>query len=74
MSFYQLQHADTFETLIKGTIMSAIYILISISFIVAIGFLAAFIWSIKNGQYEDDYSPSVRMLKDDKKPNDRPKL
>jgi cbb3-type cytochrome oxidase maturation protein len=54
--------------------MSAIYILISISFIVAIGFLAAFIWSIKNGQYEDDYSPSVRMLKDDKKPNDRPKL
>lgn len=48
--------------------MSAIYILISVSFLVAIGFLVAFIWSIKNGQYDDDYSPSVRMLKEDKKP------
>jgi len=47
--------------------MSAIYILISVSFIVAVGFLAAFIWSIKSGQYDDDYSPSVRMLKDDHK-------
>lgn len=46
--------------------MSAIYILISVSFLVAIGFLAAFIWSIKNGQYDDDYSPGVRMLKDNK--------
>ncbi len=54
--------------------MSAIYILISISFLVAIGFLAAFIWSIKNGQYEDDYSPSVRMLKDDTKSKHRPKF
>jgi cbb3-type cytochrome oxidase maturation protein len=48
--------------------MSAIYILISVSFIVAIAFLGAFIWSIKSGQYDDDYSPSVRMLKDDRKP------
>ena len=47
--------------------MSAIYILIIASFSVAIGFLAAFIWSIKNGQYDDDYSPGVRMLKDSKK-------
>jgi cbb3-type cytochrome oxidase maturation protein len=47
--------------------MSAIYILIIVSFIVAIGFLVAFIWSIKNGQYDDDYSPSVRMLMDDQK-------
>lgn len=49
--------------------MSAIYILITISLIVAIGFLAAFIWSIRSGQYDDDYAPSVRMLKDDHKPN-----
>lgn len=47
--------------------MSAIYILISVSFLVAVGFLIAFIWSIKSGQYDDDYSPSVRMLKDDPK-------
>tara|TARA_R110002124_G_scaffold193224_1_gene360468 strand:- start:918 stop:1088 length:171 start_codon:yes stop_codon:yes gene_type:complete len=45
--------------------MSAIYILIIISFLVALGFLIAFLWSIKNGQYDDDYSPSVRMLMDD---------
>ena len=48
--------------------MSVIYILISVSFLVAIAFLGAFIWSIKSGQYDDDYSPSVRMLKDDTKP------
>ncbi len=45
--------------------MSAIYILIAISLIVALGFLAAFLWSIKTGQYDDDYSPSVRILFDD---------
>jgi len=44
--------------------MSAIFILIGASLLVALGFLAAFIWSVKNGQYEDDYTPSVRMLFD----------
>lgn len=33
---------------------------------VAIGFLMAFIWSVRAGQYDDDYTPSVRMLFDDK--------
>lgn len=42
--------------------MSALYILIGISLIVAIGFLAAFLWAVRKGQYEDDYTPSVRML------------
>lgn len=51
--------------------MSAIYILITVSFIVAIGFLAAFIWSIKSGQYEDDYSPGVRILKDNHKKSNK---
>jgi cbb3-type cytochrome oxidase maturation protein len=32
---------------------------------VAIGFLVTFIWTIKSGQYEDDYTPSVRILFDD---------
>lgn len=45
--------------------MSVIYLLISISILVAIGFFAAFIWAVKNGQYDDDYTPSVRMLFDD---------
>ena len=45
--------------------MSALYILISVSLAVAICFLAAFLWAMKKGQYDDDYTPSVRMLFDD---------
>jgi len=45
--------------------MSAIFILIAASLTIAIGFLIAFIWSVKDGQFEDDYTPSVRMLFDD---------
>ena len=44
--------------------MSALFILIGISIIVAGSFLIAFLWSVKNGQFEDDYTPSVRMLFD----------
>ncbi len=45
--------------------MSVIYLLISISIIVAVGFFIAFIRAVKTGQYDDDYTPSVRMLFDD---------
>jgi len=45
--------------------MSVIYILISISITVAIVFLFAFFRAVKTGQYDDDYTPSVRMLFDD---------
>jgi cbb3-type cytochrome oxidase maturation protein len=45
--------------------MSALYVLIGISLIVAIGFLCAFIWAMKKGQYDDDYTPSVRILFED---------
>jgi len=34
---------------------------------VAIGFLIAFLWSVRNGQYSDTYTPSVRMLFEDEK-------
>jgi cbb3-type cytochrome oxidase maturation protein len=44
--------------------MTAIYLLIAVSFLVAVAFLGAFVWSIRTGQYDDDYAPSVRMLKD----------
>lgn len=56
--------------------MSVIYLLISVSIVVALIFLIAFIKAVKSGQYDDDYTPSVRMLFDDevkkdsnKKPN-----
>ena len=45
--------------------MSVIYLLLSISIIVAIAFFIAFILSTKRGQYDDMYTPSVRMLFDD---------
>lgn len=45
--------------------MSVIYILITISIIVAICFFFAFVKAVKSGQYDDDYTPSVRMLFDD---------
>lgn len=48
--------------------MNIIFLLIGCSLVLAIGFLAAFIWTVKSGQMEDDYTPSVRMLFDDKPP------
>jgi len=33
--------------------------------LVAIGFLIAYFWSVESGQYDDDYTPSVRILFDD---------
>ncbi|NKI25302.1 cbb3-type cytochrome oxidase assembly protein CcoS [Arenibacter sp. 6A1] len=45
--------------------MSAIYLLLTLSIIVAIVFFAAFLLSVKNGQYDDSYTPSVRMLFED---------
>ena len=48
--------------------MSALFILIGVSIIVAGSFLAAFLWSVRSGQYDDDYTPSIRMLFDDTTP------
>lgn len=45
--------------------MSVIYILLTISTIVAVIFFIAFIMAVKNGQYDDSYTPSVRMLFED---------
>ena len=44
--------------------MGVLILLIIASLCVAGGFLAAFLWSVKEGQYDDDYTPSVRMLFD----------
>jgi cbb3-type cytochrome oxidase maturation protein len=45
--------------------MEVIFILIGFSLLIALGFLFAFIWATKTGQYDDDYTPSIRMLFDD---------
>lgn len=54
--------------------MSVIYLLISISIVVAIGFFVAFVLAVKSGQYDDDYTPSVRMLFDDELQKAKTKL
>jgi len=48
--------------------MSVLIVLVIVSVLVAGSFLAAFIWSVKKGQYDDDYAPSVRILFDDTVP------
>ncbi|MEM6316056.1 MAG: cbb3-type cytochrome oxidase assembly protein CcoS [Bacteroidota bacterium] len=47
--------------------MEIIFVLIFVSLLIALGFLFAFFWAVKSGQYDDDYTPSVRILFDDTK-------
>ena len=59
--------------------MSVIYILLTISICVAVLFFIAFIVAVRSGQYDDSYTPSVRMLFEDElkkepsKPNKKTK-
>ena len=53
--------------------MSVIYILLTISIIVAVVFFVAFIIAVRNGQYDDSYTPSVRMLFEDELVKEKPK-
>ena len=53
--------------------MEVVYITIGVSIIVAIFFFIAFIKSVKSGQYDDTYTPSVRMLFDDELVTDKNK-
>ena len=46
--------------------MSVIILLLIASISVAAGFLGAFLWSVRSGQFEDDYSPASRILFEDK--------
>ncbi len=45
--------------------MSIIYVLLSLSLGVAILFFILFILSVRKGQYEDIYTPSIRILFED---------
>lgn len=52
--------------------MSVILILILISLVLALGFLACFIWAVKSGQFEDTLTPSMRILteEENQQPNE----
>ena len=56
--------------------MKIILLLILISLLVALGFLVAFLWAVRSGQFEDEYTPSIRILLDDEpsKQNDNPAI
>ncbi len=45
--------------------MSAIFVAMGASFIVAITFLILYLISVKGGQFEDTYTPAIRILFDD---------
>ncbi|MEO8590973.1 MAG: cbb3-type cytochrome oxidase assembly protein CcoS [Flavobacteriales bacterium] len=53
--------------------MSVIFLLITASTLVAALFLAAFIWAVRQGQFDDDRSPAVRMLHDPAPPSNETK-
>lgn len=50
--------------------MNIIYLLIGCSIFIAVIFLIAFFWAMKNGQNDDMQTPAIRMLFDDDKPKD----
>lgn len=49
--------------------MTVMYLLIAFSLLIATGFVLAFVWAIRSGQYDDKYTPSIRVLFDEDKPS-----
>ncbi|MEQ8359831.1 MAG: cbb3-type cytochrome oxidase assembly protein CcoS [Cytophagales bacterium] len=45
--------------------MEIIFLMIAISILMALIFLGAFLWSVKTGQFDDEVTPSIRILFDD---------
>ena len=45
--------------------MGVIVLLIAAGGAVAAGFLAAFFWAVRSGQFDDTTTPAVRMLLED---------
>lgn len=46
--------------------MEVIFLLIGFSLLVALIFLGLFFWAVRDGQYDDGYTPAVRILFDKK--------
>ena len=55
--------------------MTVIFLLIAVGAVVAGGFLAAFVWAVRSGQFDDTTTPAVRVLLDDpRRPASHPAL
>lgn len=50
--------------------MNIFYLLIGVSLLAALIFLGAFIWAVRNGQFDDNETPAIRILFDDDKKED----
>jgi cbb3-type cytochrome oxidase maturation protein len=45
--------------------MTAIYLMLPVSLLLAFIFLLAYVWSVRSGQYEDTHTPAMRILTDE---------
>lgn len=50
--------------------MNIMFLLLGVSLFVALIFLIIFIATVRSGQYDDMYTPSVRMLFEEESPNE----
>jgi cbb3-type cytochrome oxidase maturation protein len=46
--------------------MHVMFILMGFSLLAASGFLIAYLWAVRNGQFDDRVTPAFRILFDDK--------
>jgi cbb3-type cytochrome oxidase maturation protein len=69
-SFSSPSRKNTFEAHYNQP-MSVLFLLSGASLLIAIGFLCAFIKAARSGQFEDDYTPSVRMLFENETPDEQ---
>lgn len=53
--------------------MAVVLILILASLSLAGGFLLAFLWAVRAGQFEDARTPALRILTEDKAPRPQPR-
>jgi cbb3-type cytochrome oxidase maturation protein len=51
--------------------MKVLMICIGFSLFIALGFLVLFLWAVRNGQFEDQVTPSIRMLFDNQSDKNR---
>ncbi len=51
--------------------MKIMLLLIFISLLLAAGFLLAYLRAARDGQFDDEYTPAIRILFDDPKPQEK---
>lgn len=50
--------------------MQVVFFLLPLALLIAVGFLLAYIWAVKNGQFKDTSTPAYRVLLDDEDDDD----